>query len=126
MKYLGIDHGERRIGIAVSDAGGNIAFPRKVILKSSDALKEIMDLAEAESVSKIIVGLPLSPAGGDTGQTQKVREFAEALRKEIMLPVEFENELLTTHLAEKAGIKKEHTDAAAAALILQSYLDKQK
>ncbi len=121
---MGIDHGDHRMGIAVSDAGGTIAFPKKVILKSPGTFKEIREFAEAESVSKIVIGLPLGSDGGDTEQARQVREFAQALHREIMLPVEFENELLTTHLVEKAGIKREHADAAAAALILQSYLDR--
>lgn len=125
MKYMGIDHGDKRIGIAVSDASGRIAFPKRVVPnRGASAFIEIKKLVEQEQVSRVIVGLPLVPGKPETEQAQKVRAFAEKLHQEIMLTVEFENELLTTHMAEQAGIKKEHTDEAAAAIILQSYLDK--
>lgn len=127
MRYLGIDYGEKRIGIAVSDPAGKIAFPQKVIFNRGNVhiLAQLKELIDAESVSKIIVGLPLGSAGQDTEQTAAVRKFTEQLRSAVNVPLEFENELLTTHLVEQAGVKKEHTDEAAAALILQSYLDRQ-
>ena len=74
----------------------------------------------------MVVGFPVASDGKDTEQTKEVREFAEKLRSFIALGIEFENELLSTHMVEKAGVKKEHTDEAAAALILQSYLDRQR
>lgn len=126
MRHLGIDYGEKRIGIAVSDPNGQIAFPRKVFFNRGNPrlLSELVTLIEEEKVSKVIVGLPVSLDGRETGQTKVVREFAESLEKEVAIPVEFENEMLTTRMAEQAGIKKEHTDEAAAALILQAYLDR--
>lgn len=127
MKYLGIDYGSKRIGIAVSDPEGRIAFPRRVIFnRGSRTFEDVRKTIESEQASKIVIGLPLASDGKDTEQTKKVREFAEGLRSVIALGIEFENELLSTHIVEKAGVKKEHTDQAAAALILQSYLDKQK
>lgn len=126
MRYLGIDYGEKRIGIAVSDPAGKIAFPKKIILRTPSIFKELKKLIKEEEIAKIVVGLPFGPAGADTGQTLKIREFAQNLHREIMLPVEFENELLTTKLAEGNKNKKKYADASAAALILQSYLDKQK
>lgn len=127
MRYLGIDYGGKRIGIAISDPEGKIAFPKKTIFNRGNPhmTAQLKSLVEEENVSKIIVGLPLGAQGQDTEQTQAVRTFVEILKKEIVVPVDFENELLTTHLVEQAGIKKEHTDEAAAALILQSYLDKE-
>ena len=127
MRHLGIDYGEKRIGIALSDPEGRIAFPRKVIFNRSvkQALADIKKVLEDEKVSRVVIGLPVGLSGRETGETQKVRAFGEALKKEIVLPVEFENEMLTSRMAERAGIKKEHVDESAAALILQSYLDKQ-
>lgn len=127
MRYMGIDYGSRRIGIAVSDSGGRIAFPKKVIFSrgNHETLERLKPFLEEEKISKIIVGLPVGLDGKETEQTRTVREFAEILRKEIMLPIEFENEMLTTHMVKQAGVEKEHTDEAAAAVILQSYLDKQ-
>jgi len=122
---MGIDHGDKRIGIAVSDTNGRIAFPKRVVPnRGNHTFAELKEIIEEEAVSKIVVGLPLLPGNQETEQTKKVRVFADRLHEEIMLSIEFENELLTTHMVVEAGIKKEHADEAAAALILQSYLDK--
>ncbi len=126
MRHLGIDYGEKRIGISVSDPGGRIAFPKKVIFNRGNkrVWEQIKAVLDDEKISKIVVGLPLSLDGGETEESQKVRAFAEELKKITALPIEFENEIFTTHMVEQAGIKKEHTDEAAAAVILQSYLDR--
>lgn len=127
MRYLGIDYGEKRIGVAISDPLGRIAFPKKLIFNRGReaVLAQLKMLLEEEKISVIIVGLPVGLNGKDTEQTKKVRDFAEMLKKELDVSVEFENEVFTTHMVEHAGIKREHTDEAAAAVILQSYLDKQ-
>lgn len=126
MRYLGIDYGEKRIGIAVSDPGGKIAFPKKVIFNRGNPRmwKQLKSLLEEEEISEIVVGLPVALDGRETEETRKVCAFAEILKKEISRPVHFENEMLTTHMVERLGVKREHTDAAAAAVILQSYLDR--
>lgn len=126
MRYLGIDYGTKRIGIALSDQGGRIAFPKKVIVNRGEEkiADEIKTIVEQEKASEIVVGLPVSLDGRETEITKEVRRFAEALERSVRTPVHFENEMLTTHMVERAGVKKEHVDKAAAALILQSYLDK--
>ena len=126
MRHLGIDYGEKRIGIAVSDTEGRIAFPKKTIFNRDNrrGLEEIVNLIKEEEVSKVIIGLPLAFNGSDTEETKTVRKFAEDLGKNTSTAIEFENEMLTSRMAERAGIKKEHVDESAAALILQSYLDK--
>ncbi len=124
---MGIDYGKRRIGVALSDPSGRIAFPQKVILNrgTSRVAAELKRVIEEEEVGRIAVGLPLGLDGKDTQETRVVRTFVEDLKKEIKLPIEFENEMFTTHMVKKFGIPREHTDEAAAAVILQSYLDKQ-
>ena len=126
MRYLGIDYGEKRIGIAVSDPLGRIAFPKKVIFNRGreSVLAKLKSLLEEEKISLIVVGLPVGLNGKDTEQTKRVRDFAEMLKKELNIAVEFENEMFTTRMAMQAGVKKEHMDEAAASVILQSYLDK--
>lgn len=125
MKYLGIDYGDKRIGIAVSDSGGRIAFPKKVIFnRGPNIYTQIKTIIEEENASKIVIGIPLAFDGKETEQSKKTRAFAGELGRAISLAIEFENELLTTHMVEGVGIKKEHTDEAAAALILQSFLDR--
>ena len=123
MRYLGIDHGGKHIGIAISDPEGKIAFPRKT-LSAKNAIKEIKSLIKKEGIEKVIVGLPLSLENKETLQTKVVRKFAEKLHFFLTIPMEFENEIFSTRLAEEVRVKKENTDATAAAIILQSFLDK--
>lgn len=124
MKYLGIDYGDKRVGIAVSDPQGKIAFPRITLFHNVGLLKNLESMVDTEKISKIVVGLPIALNGSETEQSRKTHVFVEELKKVVAVPIEFENEIFTTHLVEKAGIKKEHTDESAAALILQLYLDK--
>lgn len=124
MRFLGLDYGKKRIGIALSDEEGKIAFPHKVFYNKDRVLMQIKSLAEKEKIFKIIIGLPTPFAGGDNLQTLEVKNFANKLKEKIKLPVDFENEILTSKLAHR-GSTKEKIDASAAAIILQSYLDKQ-
>ena len=127
MKYLGIDYGEKRIGVAVSDAQGRAAFPKKVVFNRGNPqmMAQLQALVKDEHVSRIVVGLPIGLNSEETSQTSATREFADALRDAAGILVEFENEMLTTHMVQGAGIPREHTDEAAATVILQSYLDRQ-
>ena len=124
-RYLGIDYGDVRIGVALSDAEGNIAFPQKTILNNKSAIISLAKRAKQEGVATIVIGLPISFGGNETDQTKKVRAFAKMLAQKIAIPIEFENEILTTRMARDAGAKKKTIDASAAAIILQAYLDKQ-
>lgn len=125
-RYLGIDYGDKRIGIAISDEDGYFAFP-KVVLKNTTALfNELKEIVSTERVGAVIVGLPQNFSGEDTEQTKKVRAFAEVLQKEINAEIIFENEILTSRQIEKTGVStKSMIDASSAALILQGYLDRQ-
>ena len=124
MRYLGVDYGEKRIGLALSDPEGRIAMPFKTVTNTKTALAEIAAIVKKEEAQKIVVGLPIPFSGGASEQTKAVKEFAEKLHDFVGVPVDFENELLTTKQAAREGVPKEHLDKAAAALILQSYLDK--
>lgn len=122
---MGVDFGAKRIGIAVSNPEGTIAFPREIIEGGAGAVQRIADSAKREEAETIVVGLPLGQGGKDTDQTMRVRAFARELRRVVSMPIEFENELLTTRLARIGTHGSKSPDASAAALILQSYLDKQ-
>lgn len=125
MRYIGIDYGSKRIGMAISDPEGRVALPRKVIEGGTEEFrKELRELIREEPVAKVIVGLPLGLDGKETEETREVKNFAEKLRQKLGIPLEFENEMLTTKMAKTAGVKKELIDASSAAIILQSYLDK--
>ncbi len=138
MRALGIDFGERRIGVAVSDPTGAIAQPLPTLRRRAGKrmpLGALEQLAEAYGVQMIVVGLPLAPSGDDTDWTRTVREAAERLRERAGLPVQLVDERYTSARAERAvrslGLPKRkreqkgRVDAAAAVLILQSWLDAQ-
>lgn len=125
MRYLGIDYGKERIGIAVSDDNGQIAFPLKT-LPGKNPFPLIREIARKEKIGKIILGLPIPFSGGASKQTAELKKIAEKLKKATRLPVELENEILTTKLAKRTGMPEEHLDKAAATIILQSYLDRIK
>lgn len=126
MRYLGIDYGSKRIGVAISDDQGTIAFPKATILNrgTRPVLVELRFLIEKEHIEHIVIGLPKALDGTETEQTKIVRLFADAVGDDISLPVSFENEMLTSRLVEREGVAKDHVDEASAALILQSYLDR--
>ena len=126
MRYLGIDYGKKQMGLALSDTEGRIAFPRTQLTTYNLQLtiKSINDVIKKEGIEKIIVGLPITFGGKESAQTAEARAFGEKLQKAVQLPVEFENELLTTKMAFKSGVAKNKVDAASAAILLQSYLDK--
>ncbi|MBI3631067.1 MAG: Holliday junction resolvase RuvX [Candidatus Sungbacteria bacterium] len=127
MRYLGIDYGRRRIGVAYSDEEGRIAFPDRVIAAGRDeaAIKEIVRLVSGAGAKEIVIGLPLGLDGKETEESGRVRAFARSLGQAAQLPVHLENEILTSRMATHVGVAKEMRDAASAAFILQSYLDKE-
>lgn len=126
MRYMGIDYGSKRIGVAISDEDGRIAFPYGIVINrgGNSAVKDIIVIFSREHAGEIIVGLPIGLDGKDTKQTTDVRKFVDALKAKSAFPVTYENEMLTSRMAKAAGMRNEHIDASSAALILQSYLDK--
>lgn len=119
MRILGIDHGARQIGLALSDPSGKIALPLKTVRTEDEVCRE----AQAQGAGAIVIGLPLSRSGRETRQSRIVRRFGAALEKRLQLPVIFEDERFTTALAENNS-PRQKADASAAALILQEYLDR--
>lgn len=133
MRSLGLDIGDRRIGVALSDPEGILASPLTIINRRDERLdiKAITDIVSQKQVEQIVVGLPLSMDGSLSRQAEKVKEFTQKLCEHTQVPVEYRDERLTTVLAErlmqavdtKKTRKKARHDAQAAALVLQSYLD---
>ncbi len=125
MKYLGIDYGRVRVGIAVSDDEGKIAFPKSVLKNTGiGALADtIAHLAGAERALEIVMGLPQVVPGMDASLRGEIQNLADIMEKQYQTPVSFQDELFTTRMAEEHS--KKNTDASAAALILQSFLDRQ-
>lgn len=126
MRYLGLDYGKKRIGLALSDEEGKIAFPLSQLSALGFQLtaKRIQEIIAQKGVEKIVVGVPITFGGKESAQTVEARSFGKKLGSAVQLPVEFENEMLTTKMALRGGIAKNRIDAASAAILLQSYLDR--
>lgn len=128
---MGIDYGKKRIGIAVSDEGGNFAFAHSVVDNNRNTIKQIKKICEEKDMRKIIIGESLDYQGRPNPIMKDIEKFKGLLEKEIGLPVEYQGEILTTQEAmrlpyRKGRQKTKKTDASAAALILRSYIEKQK
>ena len=133
MRILGVDLGERRIGIAASDLLGVTAQPVGVVEATSEAedVARVREKAEERGAKKIVIGLPLNMDGSEGPAARKARRFAAALEQEGGLEVELWDERLTTVEAERMLIaadqrratRRQVRDRVAAALILQGYLD---
>ncbi len=132
-RSLGLDIGDKRIGVAISDPEGILASPLTIIDRKDERrdVEAITDIVSHNQVKQIIVGLPRSMDGSLGKQAEKVAAFTQKLREHTEVPVEFRDERLTTVSARrlmlplntrKAG-RKGRYDAPAAALILQGYLD---
>ena len=135
MKYLGIDYGTKRIGLATSDTGGSLAFPLTTVKAGPRALEEIAQIIKKEGVKKIVLG----ESRNFKGEANKVMEDIEQFKKDIEelsgLPVAYEAEFLTSagaarqfegDFGRKEKPSQDKLDASAAAMILQSYLDRNK
>ncbi|MEK7128233.1 MAG: Holliday junction resolvase RuvX [Patescibacteria group bacterium] len=123
MKFLGIDYGTKRIGFAVSDANGVLAFPKEVVKNNGELFPKIAEIIKTEEVSEIVVGESLDFAGLPNLLQKEIDFFVDKLKKKFALPVLLEKEFLTSVEARRYEDEGE-TDAKAAALILQRYLDK--
>jgi putative Holliday junction resolvase len=133
-RVLGIDYGDSRIGLAMSDPLKIIASPFNTIRNEGNekCLQVFQSLIKDKDVEAIVVGLPMGLKGQETAQTKKVREFADLLYV-LKLPIHLEDERLSSVSAEKSmiqqNIKTGHNkgliDQRAAAIILQQFLDKQ-
>jgi len=135
-RVMAVDYGRRRIGIALSDASATLATPLSTLQRRAGKrppLARLLELAVQHRVRLIVVGLPLEPGGRETEWTAEVRAFAKRLSDRGRLPVQFHDERYSSVEAEarirSAGLPKKkredkgRVDAAAAAIILQDWLD---
>lgn len=126
MRYIGIDYGTKRVGVALSDELGTMAFPHKVIPNTPGLLKELEALITEKQVGEIVIGHSLNK----NQQPNKVQAAIEELMTDLTLatglPVHLQPEQFSTQAALQIQGRTDMTDAAAAALILDSYLTKKK
>ncbi|MCK9345149.1 MAG: Holliday junction resolvase RuvX [Candidatus Pacebacteria bacterium] len=124
MRYLGIDYGTKRIGLAISDEGGTMAFPYSILENGKGSLGEIKTICGHESVETIVIGESVDYKGQPNLVKKEIDKFIVTLRKLVNLPIYEEREFLTTQQARFYQTKRKRVDDSAAALILQSYLDR--
>lgn len=129
MRYLGIDYGHKKVGLAVSDEAGSFAFPYQVLKNDSvqKLIAEIKKICETEKIEAIVLGESLDLSGQANPIQEDILNFKEKLEKEIGLTVILEREFFTTWEAKRVidgGQTDKLTDARAAALILKSFLDR--
>lgn len=129
-RSLGLDIGDRWIGVAMSDPRGILASPLTIISRTDEPsdINAILAIIDQNQVGAVVVGLPLSLKGSIGSQAEKVQGFAQELSGHTKIPIEYRDESFTTVEAQrlmkmtKKG-RKDRDDAVAAALILQEYLD---
>ena len=141
VRFIGIDYGIKRVGLAISDEGGTIAFPKEVILNDKSIFNKIAETLKKENISEIVMGESADFKGRPNIVAKEIEFFILELKKKFKLPVHKQKEFLTSVEARRFkenkknsnktqahSRKKEdeigHMDASAAALILQRYLDK--
>lgn len=126
MRKMGIDYGSKRVGIALSDEGGKMAFPNSVLPNDTKLKEAIIGLIDKEKVGEVVIGHSLDKEGKEN----KIHEAVEGLMLDITLetgvPVHLEPEQYTTQAALRLQGRNDKTDASAAALILDAYLQKTK
>ena len=131
MRYLAIDYGTKRTGLAICDPTETIASPLDVIQGPKGLLERIADVVQTENVEAIVLGLPLNMDDSIGAQAKLVFQFAEQLERHLDIPIHFQDERLSTSSAEQKLIpadftrkkKKKRLDAIAAAQILEAFLE---
>jgi methionine--tRNA ligase beta chain len=126
MKYLGIDYGEKRVGIAISDTEGKMAFPKIVLENNEELIQKISDLCKESEVDTIVIGESKDYKGEDNKISPKIISFKKELSLAIKLPTFLEPEFMSSMQVEKTFGKTDMLDASAAAIILQTFMDKEK
>ena len=122
-KFLGIDFGTKKLGIAISDERGELAFPREVLVNNAVLLEKVMEILKKEEIRDVVIGESKNFKGKDNPVMEYAEKFAERLKGEGV-KVSFEPEFMTSEQARKWQGNNDKIDASAAAIILQSFLDR--
>jgi putative Holliday junction resolvase len=127
MRILAVDFGEKRIGLATSDATGTLPTPRRTLRRRDDAraAQEILRFCREEEIGLVVVGLPRSPGGAESPFASRIRSFAAKLAAATSIPIRFHEETLTSNEAARrlpARASREEIDRMAAAVLLEDYL----
>ena len=133
FRLMGIDFGEVRIGVALSDPLQIFSQPFRVVPNNENTISEIRKIIKSEEVGKIILGLPLNLEGEDTKKTLEVREFSEILKSNVNIPVIFWDERYTSveaneelkQMGYSIAESRKVIDKVAASIILRNYMENQ-
>jgi putative Holliday junction resolvase len=134
MRYLAVDYGAKRTGLAICDAEETMAFPFGILHGQKDLIDRIEQIVDAERIDAIVLGLPLNMDGSNGPQSQQVLAFSERLKQHIRVPIHLQDERLSSFEAEQklqtTGLSKAkqraRLDALAAAEILQAFMEERK
>ena len=126
MKYLGIDYGTKRIGLAMTDEGGTMAFPDSVIKNDAKLVETLEKKIKENKIEKVVLGESKNYKMVDNEIMKEIIDLKEIIEKVFELDVELQPEFMTSMQAEKIQGKNEMIDASAACIILQTYLDLNK
>ena len=126
MKLLGIDYGKKRVGVALSDSEGLMAFPHVVLKNDEQFFADLCAILKSEEVDEIVIGESKAPDGSHNEIHAAVTELITDLTLETGLPVHLEPEQYSTQEAIRFQGRTEKTDAAAAAIILNSFITRTK
>ena len=121
-RILAIDYGEKRVGIAISDATKTIAQPKPYILNTEK--QKLIEFIKTSEVEEILLGLPIGLSGQDTKSTQKVREFQSWLQGQASVPIKLIDERFTTKEIQRSQKDREMIDSLVAQKMLERYLEK--
>ena len=123
-KLMGIDYGTKRVGIALSDDRGHIAFPQAVLENDDNLIENVITLCKAELIGGVVLGESYNNSMEHNTVMKEIEKFKGSLEKALALPIDYQPEFMTSHHAAQEKSNQETLDASAAALILQRYLDR--
>lgn len=126
MRFLGIDYGKKRVGLAVSDETESVAFPYDTILNNTELIKNIFLICEKENIDALVIGESRMLSGADNPLMKDIKLFIKKILAEKDVDIYMEPEFSTTQEAKRFQGAGKYTDASAAAVILQRFLEKRR
>lgn len=133
MRYLGVDYGHMKVGLALSDEDGSMGFPHSIVTNTPKLIEEVCSLIQTEHIGAVVIGESRTLAGGENPIAKDAQAFGDRISERAGIPIFFESEVFTSAEARRAPEKvgksrapKAHVavDDSAAALILTSYLSR--
>ena len=133
MRYLGVDYGSKKVGLALSDEAGTMGFPHSIMTNNPRLIDELCAFIAKKNIDAVVIGESRNLAGGENPIAKGARAFGDSIARISQKPVFYESEVFTSAEARRVPAKSEKTrapkaradvDASAAALILTSYLSR--